>query len=123
MKTASLGYFAVLNFLLFARVPLDLFPSAWEDAAMHYSPAFHLSSFMLLAVLLLAAGWPVPRATLLALMVAYSLGTELIQGLLPYRSCELSDCLNDLAGIAAGAAVLWPSRLPAIAPWAGARGA
>ena len=122
MKTASLVYFGVLNFLLFARVPLNLFPEAWEGAAMHYSPAFHLLSFTLLAVLMLAAGWPVSRTTLLALMVAYSVGTEVVQGLLPYRSCELSDCLNDLAGIAAGTAMLWPPRLPTIAAL-GARGA
>jgi VanZ family protein len=112
MRALSLLYFGFLNFLLFAQVPFGLFPGASEDALSHYSPAFHLLSFTMLAVLVLGAGWPVARTTLVALLIAYGAGTELVQGLIPYRSCELSDCLNDLAGIAAGTAMLWPPGLP-----------
>ena len=136
MKTASAVYFGILNLLLFARFPIVVVPAAWEadlshygvspaawqEGLSHYSSAFHLLSFTLLAVLVLTAGWPVSRAALVALLVAYGAATELVQGLIPYRACELSDCLNDLAGIAAGAAMLWPPRLPLIAALGNPRG-
>ena len=81
------------------------------------APIFRLNFVVtsVLAILVLSADWRVARATLVALMIAYGAGTELVQGLLPYRSCELADWLNDVAGIVAGTAMLWPARLPRIA--------
>lgn len=109
MKAASLFYFGAMNVVLFCHAPAGLLPGADRDL-LHYGPVFHLTSFALLAVLMLAAGWPLSRAMLVALMIGYSVGTELIQGLLPYRACELTDCINDLVGIAAGIAMFSPPK-------------
>ena len=70
-------------------------------------PVAHLLSFSVLAVLALMARWPVPRWAIVVLMAAYGGMTEIVQGFFPPRTPEWLDWLQDLAGIAVGAALCW----------------
>jgi hypothetical protein len=70
-------------------------------------PVAHLVSFWLLAVLALVARWPAPRWAITLLLIAYAGMTEVAQSMLPPRTAEWKDWIQDLAGIAIGAALCW----------------
>ena len=59
------------------------------------------------AVLVLQARGSVPRRAVLGLLIVFAVGTELLQTLVPMRSPELADCLQNLAGIALGGGLRW----------------
>jgi VanZ family protein len=106
MKAISAAYFLALTYLLVVKRPLAFIESDPGLGALSRDlvPVAHLVSFALLAVLTSAARWPIPRWGQWGLLVAYAMGTELVQAFLPWRTAELGDFLQDLAGIAAGLA-------------------
>jgi len=77
----------------------------------HLAALAHLLGFLVLAFLAFAARWPLPRWAVALVMVFYAAATELVQALLPHRTPELADWLQNLAGIAIGAAICWPGAL------------
>jgi hypothetical protein len=70
-------------------------------------PLAHLISFSVLAVLTLAARWPLPRWLIATLLVTYAGATEIVQSCLPPRTAEWTDWFQDLGGILIGAALCW----------------
>jgi VanZ family protein len=67
----------------------------------------HLIGFFLLGLLASASNWPRRLTTRIALLVVYAFATEALQGLIPKRSSELADLLQNLAGAALGVALGW----------------
>ena len=96
LKTAFVGYLLVLTVLLLMDEPRTLVipPTLLERFA-------HFISFFLLAWLALAARWPVPSWGVLVLLIFYAMATELLQGLVGWRSCEWADWVQDVLGIGA----------------------
>jgi len=95
-----LGYWVLLSVLLLvpdpaAVVPLPEVPAfLWSDVALHFA------AFALLAVLTYAARWPQrPGGLLVILLLAYGMGTELLQAMVPLRTVAIEDCAGNLLGI------------------------
>jgi VanZ family protein len=108
-KSVSLTYLLFLTVLLVVRNPLewfghqDLIVSAFQLIGF----IVHFVTFAILAIVMLAARWPLKNTVLIGLLAVYAASTELIQGPIPNRSPEWVDFLQDLAGLAAGAALWW----------------
>ena len=71
-----------------------------------YPDLQHFLAFVLLALLVAAARWPVARRAAITALVGYALATEFAQAVIPGRTADLWDGLANLAGLAVGAA-LW----------------
>lgn len=109
MRYTSLCYWSVLTFGLLARNPIGLLRghSAFSHAYAAIEPAVHFLTFALLTLLVLSGSWSVSRRLMLGVIVAYAAMTEMLQGLVPGRTPEWSDLLQNLAGMAAGLAIWW----------------
>jgi len=106
MKTLFFAYSVLLTMLLLSRDPSRFVGE--EIWLLHMLDSIaHLASFLVLAVLALAPKWPLPRWTVILGLVAYGGATESLQQLVPGRTGEWADLLQNLAGIAAGAAIWW----------------
>jgi VanZ family protein len=71
----------------------------------------HFAEYAVLAFVLAVAldDWRLSRRAILgaaALAIGLGVAIELVQGLLPYRDCQVSDALADAAGTALGLAAL-----------------
>ncbi len=102
LKTAFVGYLIVLTVLLLMDEPKRLVipPTFLEQFA-------HFISFFLLAWLAMAARWPVPNWGVFVLLILYAMATELLQGLVGWRSCEWRDWVQDVLGIGAAFGGWW----------------
>ena len=109
MRAACLSYLILLTALLLVADPMRLIGASGEGLGLlrRFMPVAHLLSFGLLAVLALAARWPIPRWTVVLLLVAYGVLTEIAQSMLPPRTAEWNDWLQDIAGVGVGAALCW----------------
>ncbi len=109
MRVACIIYLIFLTALLLTEDPLRLIGvrSGAPSLLRWVMPAAHLVSFGVLAALALTAHWPLPRWGVVLLMVAYAGVTELVQGLVPLRTPEWADWLQDLAGIGVASVVCW----------------
>lgn len=128
MKIVCLGYLIYLTALLLVADPRRLVVGHGDLPGFlrTLTPVAHLMSFWLLTVLALMARWPAPRWAITVLLVVYAGMTEVAQSLLPPRTAEWGDWLQDLAGIAIGAGLCWvvaicfgaswPARRPAEEP-------
>ena len=65
----------------------------------------HFVVFALLAFVVHASRFPVHRGLTSALLVAYAILTELLQGFVPSRSVEFLDLLENLLGLGTGTAI------------------
>lgn len=109
MRCVCIGYVVFLTLLLLTSDPSRLIgihgklPWLLQMAF----PAVHAITFLVLAVLALAARWPIPRWGVIVILASYGGMTEIIQAFVPHRSPEWLDWFQDLAGIAVGAALCW----------------
>lgn len=102
-------YTALLTALLFAAGnPLTMIgaPPGWMNVYRTFESMAHFLFFTPLAMLALSARLPIHGSTLAVILVTYAFGTELAQELIPKRSTETVDFVQDLAGIMVGTA-LW----------------
>ena len=106
IRIAFVAYLLVLTVLLLAPDPNAL-------TGMPELPGFfqeYLTHFLLLAgltVLAQASRWPLGSATLLGLLAVYAAATEALQAFSPPRQVDAKDLVENLLGIAAGAAFWW----------------
>jgi hypothetical protein len=109
MRVVCLGYLLFLTLLLLVSDPMGMVSARGPMLAFlqHLMPMAHMLSFGVLAMLGLAARWPIPRWGIAVLLVFYAGMTEIAQSLLPPRTAELQDWLQDLAGIILGAVLCW----------------
>jgi VanZ family protein len=102
-------YWFALTILLVVRDP-----TRWLRKEMHLGsavsilePVVHFVCFALLAALCMLSSWPVRRRWLLAVVACYAVATEAIQFLVPWRTPEWRDVLQNFAGMVCGAALAW----------------
>ena len=112
MRKLCLAYWVLLTLLLLASNPggwlgLEETASSLFERIENWS---HLICFTLLSMLVFITRWPIGRGWLLAVLVAYSAGTEVLQMLVPTRRAELKDFAQDVAGILLGATLAWICR-------------
>ena len=109
IRLVCLSYLISLTLLLLVADPLRLMgvrgDAPWLVRTL--MPVDHLLGFGMLAILALAARWPMPRWAVAVLLVVYAGMTEVAQSLMPPRKAEWVDWLQDLAGIAVGVALCW----------------
>jgi VanZ family protein len=111
-------YLLLLSFLLLAPEPLKLLGFASRPGASSLRMV-HFCLFTVLGFLVWASRWPVRRGLVVGLLVAYALVTESLQWLVPTRTVDLLDYVENLLGLAAGGAV-W-HLLRERGPWADRR--
>src|SRR5687767_7406871 len=106
MRKLCVAYWLLLTLLLWSRDPLGWFDnSSVETLHDRVEPIAHFLSFGLLTLIALSTPWRVSRGRLLMILAGYSAVTELVQGLVPGRSMDGLDLLQDFCGILAGSAV------------------
>jgi hypothetical protein len=117
IRGACVLYWMLLSFLLLAPDPLAVLgirrlPGPPGGRGVHFL------MFTLLALLVLASRWPIGRRLLVGGLVAFALGTELLQGLVPHRTVEMFDLAENVLGLAAGTSVwlMVRTRLPRPSP-------
>ena len=82
----------------YGLVPFDVFSAGPAPAGTHFL------FFALLASLALSSRPPWNPAVTAGLLIAYAIGLELLQSYFPPRTVELRDFVENLLGLAAGAA-------------------
>ncbi|MCC6123777.1 MAG: VanZ family protein [Pirellulales bacterium] len=98
-----LSYAALLTVLLLSPDPagmMGLKKAPLEDIGIHFSTLF------LLAVLVHATRWPKPpHWTLMMFLAVYALAAEALQAIVPGRTVQLFDFIENLLGVSAGSGV------------------
>jgi VanZ family protein len=110
MRCVCIGYFIFLTLLLLTTDPSRLIGMHGRLPWLLHAvlPLAHAISFLVLAVFALMARWPVPRWGIVLVLVIYGGMTEIVQGaFVPSRTAEWGDWLQNLGGIAVGAACCW----------------
>ena len=109
MRIVLSAYWAYLSVLLLSQDP-----TRWIGAPGHVPnllrllmPFAHMLSFSVLTAIALAARLPLPRWSIILSLAVYGALTEIVQGVVPCRTPEWVDWLQDLAGIAIGLACFW----------------
>lgn len=109
LRVVCVGYVVFLTLLLLTSEPSRLIGMhgnlPW--ALQKIMPAAHAISFLVLTVLALAPRWPLPRWSIVLILVMYGGTTELVQGFVPDRTPDWMDWSQDVGGVAAGAAMCW----------------
>ena len=97
---------ALLVLLLAAISWLALVPDPPRQLSTGWDKSNHLLAFGTLAFTAVWALWPEPRrwGRLVAAGLGYGAAIEVVQGLLPPRSCDWHDLLADGLGLALGLA-------------------
>ena len=100
-----LSYATLLTVLLLSPDPaaiMGLKKAPLEDAGIHFS------ALLLLAAFVHATRWPKPPYwTSLIFLAVYALATEALQAIVPGRTVQLFDFIENLLGVSAGTAVYW----------------
>ncbi|MFN3303806.1 MAG: VanZ family protein [Roseateles sp.] len=108
-RALLLALLVVITWLALSPKPPEAMNTGWDKAN-------HLLAFGCLAFAATWAIWPRPRlwGWLVLALLAYGVGIELAQSLLPPRSADWRDVLADALGIAVGLLAAWPiaSRSP-----------
>ncbi|MBN2475617.1 MAG: VanZ family protein [Pirellulales bacterium] len=104
MRTLFVAYLLALTVLLLSRAPRYVigFDLGLLD---NLDWLAHLISFLILALLALAADWRWPWWLVFLVLLVYSGSTELLQRFVLGRTPQWSDWFCDLAGIVLGAAI------------------
>jgi len=108
---AFFAYFAVLTVGLVTPDPMGVARGrqSWlHDWYLAYlEPIGHLLGFTALGFLGAASRWPWSGTTRLIVLAFYAVGTEAWQMLVPPRTPEWKDVVQNLAGIGIGALLWW----------------
>jgi VanZ family protein len=109
MRIIFFLYWVYLSILLFSRDParwVNPYGNLPELLKM-LMPYAHVLSFTVLSILTFAAFLPLPRWGILLVLLFYGGVSETMQGLVPSRTPEWADLIQDLAGVVAGFACFW----------------
>jgi VanZ family protein len=112
--TLAAAYAGVLAVLLWTSDPFCLAGSG-QGVLRHWyrtylEPVAHLVAFVPLGCLLVAGRWPMRRRIVLGALVAYALASELLQGLVPQRTVQWADTVQNVSGLLLGAALAVAAR-------------
>ncbi|MEZ6125158.1 MAG: VanZ family protein [Planctomycetaceae bacterium] len=106
----------LVSWALLSRDPMALvrgsrlsFVQTISDVILHFG-VYSVFSLCCLSLTRRSSDSPV-RRTILFLLILHGVGTELLQGLIPTRTCDARDALANLTGITAGALLAaWATR-------------
>jgi len=120
MRTCCLAYGSLLTAALLGQNPLGWLHGqpTLVQTYRFTEPLMHFGCFVMLTLACLLARWAVPRRITLMLLAIYAMATELLQGLVPGRTPEVADLLQNLGGIGVGLVLAWavskalPNRRP-----------
>jgi VanZ family protein len=105
IRTICVVYWACLTVLLVVPNPAGLLRVRWPSQTLG-PRGVHFVFFVTLALLVLASRWPMRIRVLAGVLIGYAVATEALQWLVPKRTFELLDLLENLLGLLVGA-VLW----------------
>lgn len=101
LRLACVLYVLGLTVLLLAPDPAALF--GWDHIpGPPGGRVVHLAFFTVLGGLATGSRWPLRSRTLLLLLGAYAVGTELLQSFVPPRTTDPLDMLENLLGLGLG---------------------
>ena len=109
IRCICIAYMLLLTVLLLVPDPLALLgipPSHGNTSGL----GTHFSVFAVLGVLVSASRPTLRTMLLVGLLICYATATELLQSLVPERDTSPLDLLENLLGLAAGAALWWVAR-------------
>jgi VanZ family protein len=94
---------AVISWLALSAAPPAIITTGWDKAN-------HALAFASLAFSAVWAFWQQPRQwpRLVAVLVAYGIGIEVVQSFLPPREADWHDVVADSVGIVLGLLAAWP---------------
>ena len=105
MRWVCAAYLLALTAGLLAPHGGSIFLPKFAAGLGDYPDLQHFLAFVLLALLVAAARWPIARWPAITALVGYAVLTELAQAVIPGRTADLWDGLANLAGLAVGAGV------------------
>ena len=102
-----LAYWAFLTVLLLVPDPaavvglkrVPMFP--WGDIGTHFT------AFTILALLVHASRWPKCPGWPVSVLLAYAIATESLQAIVPPRTVEIKDYIENVLGVVVGSAIFW----------------
>ncbi len=104
VRFACLAYLSLLTLLSLAADPAVLL-NLQRLPEMGDMVGFHFAAFAVLGVLVAASRFPLRRVLLIGLLLVCAAAVELLQLLVPSRSLEAGDVLENLLGLLAGMAI------------------
>lgn len=111
VRMACLAYVVLLTPALLLqnpfRVGLDYESVLRQWYQQWVSPLAHLLAFTALGVLCVASRWRIGLGTMLVLLTLYAVATEALQLVIPGRTPEWNDLLQNLAGIGLAGLCTW----------------
>ncbi len=116
----TFGYLAVLTYALLAENPFRMAGASEEEARKvfhdYVAPISHLLTFFAAGLLCALAFSRTSRLTIVAALVSYAFATEAIQYLVPGRTPDWADIVQDLVGLSLGTGLGWLLRRKDQAP-------
>ena len=109
MRMCCVGYGSLLTAALLGQNPLRWLQGqpALVQTYHFTEPLMHFGCFVLLTVACLLARWSAPRRVTLMMLAIYAMATELLQSLVPGRTPEFVDLLQNFSGIGVGLILAW----------------
>lgn len=104
LRLACAAYWLMLTVLLLVPNPRALLGLP-HVAGPYTQRGVHFAFFAVLGLIVTASRIPLRRTTLAAVLVAYAVATETLQALVPARTVEIPDYLENLVGLAVGAGI------------------
>ena len=102
------AYWVLLSVLLLVRDPASILGFLHAPRVPTNGIGLHFAALLVLSVLVCAARWPRrPGWFMVALLVGYGLVIESLQALVPPRTVELLDYIENTLGVLAGAGIWW----------------
>jgi hypothetical protein len=105
LRLLAVGYWLLVSLLLLVPNPAALLFGLRPAQAAASMRGVHGTAFLVLALLVQAARFPLRRSGQWALLVGYALLVESLQWFVPRRTVELADYAENLLGLALGAAL------------------
>lgn len=103
LRLAALVYWFLLTVLLLVPNPSAMLFGLRPARSMAGFRGIHFFSFLVLALWISAARFPLRRRVQWSVLVVYALVVESLQWFVPHRTVELRDYAQNLAGLAVGA--------------------
>jgi hypothetical protein len=117
LRLLAAGYWLLVSLLLLVPNPAAIFFELRPAQVAASMRGVHGMAFLVLALLVQAARFPLRRSVQWAVLVGYALLVESLQWFVPRRTVELADYAENLLGLALGAALFaalstWRRRSP-----------
>lgn len=104
------GYWGLLTVLQLVPAPAKAIGLPQGAGFLGIDVGIHFTAFTILTLLVLGARWPDGISwPVLAVLLLYGLTVETLQALVPSRTVELRDYLENVLGVAAGTGLYWLS--------------